>query len=85
MNPDTPTTEREVKFRTPHERLSNVDEVTVIKVVQVKSLVGIGDGNGTPGRQITEWFTLDGKRIARYDPLLDEDVENIHHWAEEQS
>ncbi len=71
----------EIKFREPHERLSNVDEVEVIEVVRVRSLVGKGDGIGTPGRQITEYFDMNGERLARIDTFLGDDPQNIHHWA----
>ena len=49
-----------------HTRLSNVDEVKVIRVVEVKSIIGEGTKE-SPIRQITEYFSLDGERIARTD------------------
>lgn len=66
----------DIKFRKPFERLSNVDEVRVIEVVEVKSLVGIGDGVGTPSRQITEYFSKNGELLARQDPYLNGKLEN---------
>lgn len=58
-------------------RKSNVDEVRVIQVVQVKSITG--DGTGEPGhspiRQIKEYFTLDGELLARVDPWKPKECE----------
>lgn len=61
-----------------HKRLSNVDEVKVIQVVEVKSLVGKGVEDD-PGRQITEYFSLDGVRLARAEPFGKEP--EIHEWS----
>ena len=61
-----------------HKRLSNVDEVKVIQVVEVKSLVGKGVEDD-PGRQITEYFSLDGVRLARAEPFNKEP--EIHEWS----
>ena len=61
-----------------HRRLSNVDEVKVIKVVEIKSLVGTGK-SGDPGRQITEYFSLDGVRLARAEPFGKEP--EVHEWS----
>jgi hypothetical protein len=47
-------------------RDSNVDEVRVIQVVEVKSLFGDGIA-GSPCRQITEYFSLDGVLLASVD------------------
>ena len=58
------------KFRKPFERLSNVDEVELIEVIRVMSIVGQGDGEGSPIRSITEYFSKDGERLARVDPVL---------------
>lgn len=63
-----------------HRRLSNVDEVKVIQVVEVKSLVGKGV-DGDPGRQITEYFSLDGVRLARAEPFNKEP--EIHEWSDD--
>lgn len=63
-----------------HRRLSNVDEVKVIQVVEVKSLVGKGVEDD-PGRQITEYFSLDGVRLARAEPFGKEP--EIHEWSDD--
>ena len=63
-----------------HKRLSNVDEVKVIQVVEVKSLVGRGVEDD-PGRQITEYFSLDGVRLARAEPFNKEP--EIHEWSDD--
>ena len=46
-------------------RISNVDEVKIIQVIEVKSIVGKGIA-GDPCRQITEYYNLDGTLLARY-------------------
>ena len=69
-----------VKFHEPFERLTNVDECRVIQVVEIKSLVGEGDNTGTPSRQITEYFSLDGKRLARIDRYLDDSLHALGVW-----
>lgn len=63
-----------------HKRLSNVDEVKVIQVVEVKSLVG-RSVEDDPGRQITEYFSLDGVRLARAEPFGKEP--EIHEWSDD--
>lgn len=72
-NPSTPN-DKKIVFKKPFERLSNVDEVKVIQVVEVKSLVGEGDGKGTPIRQIAEYFSVEGELLARRDKYLDGDI-----------
>lgn len=72
-----------MKFRKTFERLSNVDEVKVIEVVQVNSIVGVGDGEGTPIRQITEYFSKEGSLLARRDPALDGDLD-MGVWTTEE-
>ena len=62
-------------FRKPFERLSNVDEAKIIEVVVVQSLVGEGDGNGTPKRIIVEYFSKDGELLARRDSYLDGELQ----------
>ena len=62
-----------------HRRLSNVDEARVIRVIEIKSLVGDGTKDD-PCRLITEYFSLDGERLARVKEF--EGVENIHEWEE---
>lgn len=46
-------------------RISNVDEVKIIQVIEVKSLVGKGTSEDVC-RQITEYYNLDGTLLARY-------------------
>jgi len=67
------------KMKNKHERLSNVDEARLIKVIEIKSIVGEGTKE-SPIRQIVEYFTLDGERIARTNYLSK--VQNIHAWKE---
>lgn len=64
-----------LRFKSPFERLSNVDEVLVIQVVKVKSLVGEGDEEGSPKRHITEYFSLDGELLARRDKYIEPTLE----------
>ena len=64
------------QFRKPFERLTNVDEVRLIQVVEVKSLVGEGDGNGSPKRQIIEYYSTDGELLARRDKWLEPELSN---------
>lgn len=46
-------------------RISNVDEVKIIQVIEVKSIVGKGIAED-PCRQIIEYYNLDGTLLARY-------------------
>ena len=48
-------------------RLTPINECKVIQVVEVKSLVGDGT-HDSPIMEITEYFSLDGVRLARYVP-----------------
>ena len=74
------------KFRKPFERLSNVDECQVMQVIQIKSLVGEGSPEGSPMRQIVEYFSLEGERLARVDKYLNEsDINELGIWSEESS
>lgn len=59
------------KFKEPFERLSNIDEAKVIQVIMVRSLVGEGDGIGSPKRQIVEFFSTEGELLARHDNYKD--------------
>ena len=70
------------KFRRPFERLTNVDEAKVIEVVEVFSIVGEGDGNGSPIRQIREYYSKDGELLARRDPCLEPELSH-GVWSEE--
>ena len=65
----------EKKFRKPFERLSNVDGAKVQQVIVVESLVGEGSDNGSPKRQIKEYFSLEGELLARRDTYLDGELE----------
>ena len=47
-----------------HKRLSYVDEVKQINVIQVKSIIGAGTEDD-PISSITEYFLPDGTRLAR--------------------
>ena len=60
-----------------HQRLSFVDEVKMIEVIEVKSIVGDGTKE-YPITQIVEYFTPDGKRLARIN--FDDHPEEIHKW-----
>ena len=71
------------KFRKPFERLSNVDKAEVMQVVVVESLVGQGDGNGTPKRLIKEYFSLEGELLARRDSYLEGELAH-GVWTDEQ-
>lgn len=73
-----------IKFKQPFERLSNVDSCEVIQVIRVRSIVGVGDSEGTPKRQIAEYFTLDGELLARHDHLLPHPLE-IGVWSEDKA
>ncbi len=66
---------KKVKFKEPFERLTNVDSAEVIEVIEIKSFVGEGDGVGTPGRQITEYYSKAGDLLARRDVYLDGELE----------
>jgi hypothetical protein len=65
-----------ITFKKPFERLSNVNTCKVIQVIEVKSLVGVGDGSGTPKREINEYFTTSGELLARRDMLIEPTLEN---------
>ena len=47
-------------------RLSNVDEIKVIKVIEVKSIVGEGIPTD-PVKQIVEYYDFNGRLLARND------------------
>lgn len=63
---------------TKHRRLSSVDEVKVIQAIEVKSIVGLGTEEN-PITAITEYFTLDGTRLARIG--MNDTPEEIHEWT----
>jgi len=62
-----------------HTRLSNVDEVKQITVIQVKSIRGEGTTKD-PIVPITEYFLPDGTRLARVG--LNDNPGEIHKWEE---
>jgi len=49
-------------------RLTGVNEVKVIEVIEVKSLAG-GGVEGNPFYEVTEYYSLDGGLLARHNPL----------------
>lgn len=63
-----------------HKRLSNIDSVKQITVLEVISLRGTGTQED-PGEIITEYFSLDGIRLARV--TRRDNPEEIHEWSEE--
>lgn len=63
---------KSVKFRKPFERLTNIHEAKLIEVIEIKSLVGEGDEDGSPIREIREYYSKEGELLARYDHLLDD-------------
>jgi len=60
-----------------HRRLSNVDSVKQITVIEVKSIKGVGTEED-PISQITEYFLPDGARLARVG--INDNFEEIHEW-----
>ena len=60
-----------------HKRLSNVDSVKQITVIEVKSIKGVGTEED-PISQITEYFLPDGARLARVG--INDNFEEIHEW-----
>lgn len=49
-------------------RLTGVNQVSVIEVIEVKSLAGDGV-DGSPSYEVTEYYSLDGDLLARHNPL----------------
>lgn len=49
-------------------RLTGVNDVKVIEVIEVKSLAGRGE-EGNPMYEVTEYYSLDGELLARHNPL----------------
>lgn len=47
-----------------YTRISNVDTAEVIKVIKIESIAGEGT-HKDPVHTVTEYFSLDGKRLAR--------------------
>lgn len=61
-------------------RLTPVNSVRMIQVIEVVSLIGKGI-TGNPIREVTEYYSLDGDRLARTDG--DTDLDN-GVWNDEQ-
>lgn len=61
-----------------HKRLSNVDEVRQISVIEVKSIRGDGTEED-PISKITEYFLPDGTRLARVG--REDRPAEIHQWT----
>ena len=53
-------------------RTSNVDEVSFIQVVKVRSVFGAGIEDD-PFRTIIQYWSLEGKLLATSDPWLEEE------------
>lgn len=49
-------------------RLTGVNEVKVIEVIEVKSITGEGVTD-SPIYEVTEYYSLDGELLARHNPL----------------
>lgn len=49
-------------------RLTGINEVKVMQVIEAKSLAGDGV-EGSPFYQVTEYYSLDGELLARHNPL----------------
>lgn len=49
-------------------RLTGVNDVKVIEVIEVKSLAGDGV-DSSPFYEVTEYYSLDGELLARHNPL----------------
>lgn len=53
------------------KRLTPINSCRVVEVMEVKSLVGSGT-DSDPMIEITEYYSLDGELLARYNPFVDE-------------
>ena len=60
-----------------HNRLSYVDSVKTIQVIEVVSIRGLGTTE-SPIEQITEYFKSDGTRLARVG--VNDNPGEIHNW-----
>lgn len=63
-----------------HKRLSNVDSVKQITVIEVVSIRGFGTPED-PIEQVKEYFLSDGTRLARVNHS--DKPEEIHEWSED--
>jgi len=49
-------------------RLTGVNEVKTIQVIEVKSIAGEGN-DGSPYYEVTEYYSPEGELLARHNPL----------------
>jgi hypothetical protein len=66
---------KEVNFRKPFERLTPINKCQLVEVIEVTSIVGEGDVEGTPCREVVEYYSKDGILLARYDHYLQGELE----------
>lgn len=52
-------------------RFTGVNEAKVMEVIEIKSLAGEGDIHH-PYYEVTEYYSLDGKLLARFNPTEEE-------------
>lgn len=57
-------------------RASNVDEVQVVELIEVKSLFGDGTSESVC-RTITEYYTLEGILVCRLDPYATSNLDRV--------
>lgn len=63
-----------------YNRLTSVNECKVIQVIEVIGIVGNGE-IGNPIREVAEYFTLDGKLLARFNDFKGELDKGV--WIDE--
>ena len=61
-------------------RLTPINACKVIQVIEVKSIVGKGE-DGDPIREIIEYYSFDGIRLARKE--RDDNTSEFGIWSEE--
>lgn len=61
-----------------YKRLTSIDGIRVVEVIEITSVVGDGT-DGNPVRQVIEYYSMGGIRLARhtYDDNLDKTVYEI--------
>lgn len=64
-------------------RLTGVNEVKVMQVVEVKSLAGNGV-EGDPMYEVIEYYTFDGQLLARHNPLKPDKKLGVFSEEQEQ-
>jgi hypothetical protein len=52
-------------------RVSNVDSVKAITVIEVVAIRGAGKDSSDPVRAVREYWSLDGELLAERDPLVE--------------